>query len=210
MPGIDAESVNPMPWTPFALPRRQGRCGSRSCVVLVQTLVTARESTTKDRTRSVHALNALVRSNDLGLDAREKLKPVQISEVSRCRHREGELSISIARSEAARLARHIDELNGHLKANENQLDELVKASQAAPLLEVKGLSAIRAARCLTAWSHGGRVRSEAAFASLAGVNPIPASSGNMERHRLNRGGDRSLNSVLHMVAISRMTHDAET
>lgn len=46
--------------------------------------------------------------------------------------------------------------------------------------------------------------------TLAGVNPIPASSRNTVRHRLNRGGDRALNSALHMVAISRMTHDAET
>jgi hypothetical protein len=42
------------------------------------------------------------------------------------------------------------------------------------------------------------------------VNPIPASSGNTVRHRLNRGGDRSLNSALHMVAVTRMTHDPET
>ena len=56
----------------------------------------------------------------------------------------------------------------------------------------------------------GRVRSEAALASLAGVNPIPASSGNTVRHRLNRGGDRRLNHALHMVALSRMTHDEET
>jgi hypothetical protein len=49
--------------------------------------------------------------------------------------------------------------------------------------------------CLTAWSHHGRIRSEAAFASPAGVNPIPASSGNTIRHRLNRGGDRALNNL---------------
>lgn len=111
--------------------------------------MTARESMTKDRTRSVNALNALMRSNDLSLDAREKLNPVQISEVSRWRHRENELSISIARAEAVRLARHVRELNEDLKAEEKQLDELVKASEAAPLLEVKGSSAISAARCLT-------------------------------------------------------------
>lgn len=40
--------------------------------------------------------------------------------------------------------------------------------------------------------------------------PIPASSRNTVRHRLNRGGDRSLNSALHMVTVSKMTHDAET
>ena len=63
---------------------------------------------------------------------------------------------------------------------------------------------------LTVWSHDGRVHSEAAYASLAGVSPIPASSGNTVRYRLNRGGDRSLNKALHMVAITRMTHDEET
>src|SRR5665648_199275 len=50
---------------------------------------------------------------------------------------------------------------------------------------------VTAAVALTTWSHLGRIRSEAAFASLAGVNPIPASSGNTVRHRLNRGGDRA-------------------
>src|SRR5690625_3454814 len=65
-------------------------------------------------------------------------------------------------------------------------------------------------KCLTAWSHEGRVRTEAEFASLAGVNPIPASSGNTVRHRLNRGGDRALNSALHLVAVTKMTYDRET
>ena len=108
------------------------------------------------------------------------------------------------------MAKRVLELDEELKTNERQLDELVKASEAAPLLKEKGFGAISAAKCLTAWSHEGRVRNEAAFASLAGVSPIPASSGNTVRHRLNRGGDRDLNSALHMVAVTRMTHDAET
>lgn len=58
------------------------------------------------------------------------------------------------------------------------------------------------ATCLTAWSHQGRLTSEAAFAALAGVNPIPASSGNTVRHRLNRGGDRRLNKALHTIALT--------
>ena len=164
----------------------------------------------KDRTRSVNALNALARSNDLGIDARRKLTSAQITEVAKWRSREEELSKSIARAEAVRLAKHVLALEEQLTANENQLDELIKASEAAPLLEETGFKAISAAKCLAAWSHEGRVRNEAAFASLAGVNPIPASSGNTVRHRLNRGGDRSLNSALHMAAISRMTHDSET
>ena len=50
-----------------------------------------------------------------------------------------------------------------------------------------------AAELLVSWSHRGRVRNEAAFASLAGVAPLEASSGQRSRHRLNRGGDRDLN-----------------
>jgi hypothetical protein len=176
----------------------------------VRILVTARGSMSKDRTRSINALNALVRGNDLGIDGRRKLTSTQVTEVSKWRSREEELSLSIARTEAVRLARHVLALDEQLTANENQLDELVKASEAAPLLEETGFAAISAAKCLAAWSHEGRVRNEAAFASLAGVNPIPASSGNTVRHRLNRGGDRSLNSALHMVAVTKMTHDAKT
>lgn len=176
----------------------------------VRILVTARESMSKDRTRSINALNALVRSNDLGADARRKLTPVQVEEISRWREREEELALGIARSEAVRLAKHVLDLGEQLKSNEQKLDELVKVSEAAPLLEEKGFRAVTAAKCLVAWSHEGRVRGEAAFACLAGVNPIPASSGNTVRHRLNRGGDRRLNSALHMAAVTRMTHDTET
>lgn len=200
-----AMAVLPLPVEKLRRPRlnegiRQG----------LRILVTARESMTKGRTRSINALNALVRSNDLGIDARRKLTTVQIEEISRWREREEELASGIARSEAVRLAKHILDLSEQLKTNEQKLEELVRVSEAAPLLEEKGFQAVAAAKCLVAWSHEGRVRSEAAFACLAGVNPIPASSGNTVRHRLNRGGDRRLNSALHMAAITRMTYESET
>jgi hypothetical protein len=60
------------------------------------------------------------------------------------------------------------------------------------------------------WSHAGRLRSEAAFAALAGASPIPASSGQVTRHRLNRGGDRRLNRALHTVALVRLRDDPVT
>jgi len=200
-----ARAVLPLPVVKLRRPRlnegiRQG----------LRILVTARESMSKSRTRSINALNALVRSNALDIDARRKLTPVQVEEISRWRDREEELSLGIARGEAVRLAKHILALEEQLISNEQKLNELVKVSEAAPLLEEKGFRAVAAAKCLVAWSHEGRVRSEAAFACLAGVNPIPASSGNTVRHRLNRGGDRSLNSTLHMAAINRMTYDPET
>ena len=76
----------------------------------------------------------------------------------------------------------------------NRIGELVDASPAAGLPEETGIGPITAATVLVAWSHPGRVRDEAAFAALAGVSPIPASSGNTTRHRLNRGGDRRPNA----------------
>ncbi len=67
-----------------------------------------------------------------------------------------------------------------------------------------GVGPVVAAQLLVSWSHRGRVRSEAAFASLAGVAPLEASSGQRSRHRLNRSGDRDLNRALHTVAITRL------
>lgn len=176
----------------------------------LRVLVCARESMTTDRTRSVNALTALLRVNDLGLDARKSLTGTQIADVARWRAREEPLALSVARSEAVRLAKRVGQLETDIKTNGGQITDLVEISEAAPLLHEKGFGAVTSAICLTTWSHHGRVRSEAAYASLAGVNPIPASSGNTIRHRLNRGGDRTLNKALHVIAISRMTFDPET
>ncbi len=63
---------------------------------------------------------------------------------------------------------------------------------------------------LTAGDNPERLRSEASFASLCGVSPVPASSGKTVRHRLNRGGDRAANSALHIVAIGRLRTDPRT
>jgi transposase len=60
---------------------------------------------------------------------------------------------------------------------------------------------------LTAGDNPERLRSEASFASLCGVSPVPASSGKTVRHRLNRGGDRAANSALHIIAIGRLRTD---
>jgi transposase len=56
---------------------------------------------------------------------------------------------------------------------------------------------------MLAWSHHGRIASEAAFARLAGAAPIPASSGQTIRHRLDRSGDRKLNRTLHQIMLTR-------
>jgi len=63
---------------------------------------------------------------------------------------------------------------------------------------------------LTAGDNPELLRSEASFAALCGVSPVPASSGKTTRHRLNRGGDRAANSALHIIAIGRLRLDPKT
>ena len=55
-----------------------------------------------------------------------------------------------------------------------------------------------------------RLHSEAAFAMLCGVAPLPASSGRTTRHRLNRGGDRQANSALYTIVVCRLHWDCRT
>ena len=68
------------------------------------------------------------------------------------------------------------------------------------------------AACLlvAAGSNPQRLHSEAAFASLCGVNPISASSGKTNRHRLNRGGDRQANAALYRIVLVRLRYDCRT
>jgi transposase len=78
------------------------------------------------------------------------------------------------------------------------------------LLGRKGVGPVVAAAVLCAWSHPGRFRNEAAFAMLAGVAPLDASTGQSPRRRLSRYGDRQLNCALHTVVLSRWRTDPTT
>ncbi|MCX2923440.1 transposase [Streptomyces sp. NEAU-W12] len=64
--------------------------------------------------------------------------------------------------------------------------------------------AITAAQILVGRSHPGRFRPEAAFASFAGVAPVPAPPGLTDKHRLDRGGDRRPNRAMHTITLIRM------
>jgi len=98
-----------------------------------------------------------------------------------------------------------------VEAGELEHEILAHVRVLAPqLLGEPGVGPIVAAQLIIAWSHPGRVRSEAAFARLAGVAPIPASSGQTTRHRLSRGGDRQLNRALHTIVLHRRQHDPAT
>jgi transposase len=95
------------------------------------------------------------------------------------------------------------------KQLEAELRTLITAVAPA-LLAQPGIGPISAAQVLISWSHPGRFRSEAAFAMLGGTAPVEASSGQVVRHRLNRGGDRQLNRALHTVVMIRQTHHGPT
>jgi transposase len=94
------------------------------------------------------------------------------------------------------------------------LDTMIGAivEELVPLLiERNSIGSASAAQLLlTAGDNPDRIRSEAGFAALCGVSPVPASSGKVTRHRLNRGGDRAANSALHIIAIGRLRTDPRT
>jgi transposase len=106
-------------------------------------------------------------------------------------------------------ARRIQLLAAEAAGLRAELERLV-AAIAPWLLELPGVGPISATQILVSWSYAGRLRSEAAFAALAGVNPISTSSGQVVRHRLNRSGDRQLNRALHTIVLTRLRDDAET
>jgi len=100
-----------------------------------------------------------------------------------------------------------------LTAEERELAREIKTltQKLAPqLLDQPGVGPLLAAQLVLSWSHKGRLTSEAAFARLAGVAPIPASSGKTNRHRLARGGNRQLNAALHRWAVTAGRCDPET
>src|SRR5436190_4941583 len=97
------------------------------------------------------------------------------------------------------------------EAAELELEMLAHVRALAPApLDQPGIGPVVAAQLIVAWSHHGRLRSEACFARLAGVAPLPASSGHTQRHRLSRGGDRQLNRALHTIVLHRRQHDTAT
>ncbi len=176
----------------------------------VRVLLTARADITDERTQKVNALTALLRTNALGVDARNPLTDIHITQIAAWRERNEPVEQAIARQEARRLATRITGLDQAKRDNERQLAELIRATPAASLLTLTGVGPVIAATVYSVWSHHGRVKSEAAFAAIAGVNTIPASSGNTIRHRLNRGGDRKLNRALYLATMIRTRCDEET
>jgi transposase len=110
---------------------------------------------------------------------------------------------AVRQAEIRRLADALGQARRQLKDNRSQLLAIV--DDIAPGLTSRyGVGPVSAAQAIVSFSHPGRCRSEAAYAALGGTSPLPASSGQTIRHRLNRGGDRALNRAIHAIALVRM------
>ena len=108
------------------------------------------------------------------------------------------------------LARRWLALDAEIRELDDALERLVRR-QAPDLMAAPGIATGTIAEMLIVLGDNPeRIRSEAAFAKLCGVCPIPASSGKTTRHRLNRGGNRRANAALHRVAVVRMRSHPET
>lgn len=108
------------------------------------------------------------------------------------------------------LARRYLELHDEVADLDDMIEAIVK-ELAPELIACNSIGLNSAAQLLlTAGDNPERLGSEASFAALCGVCPVPASSGKTIRHRLNRGGDRAANSALHIIAIGRLRLDPKT
>jgi transposase len=106
--------------------------------------------------------------------------------------------------------RHAEFPGGQIERLDDLIVPLVTA-RAPALLALHGVGPETAALLLVAaGDHPERLRSEAAWAHLCAVAPIPASSGKRARHRLNRGGDRQANHALWRIVNTRMSSHSAT
>lgn len=166
-------------------------------------------SAIKDRTAATNRFHALTVTAPAEL--REELEKItkdkRITTVARWRPRTGDDVITAAtRAALVELARRIAQLDEQADRAYAELDVLT--DRAAPALrDVDGVGVCVAAQLLvTAGDNPERLHSDAAFAHLCGVAPIPASSGKTTRHRLNQGGDRQANHALWRIVMSRLSH----
>jgi transposase len=175
-------------------------------------LLGARREMTVTKTKQINRLRALLLGgDDIDRDlSRGTLTETKLQAIARRRGRPNDTAEqAVRRAEARRLSIAIRVAMKELADNKRQLAALV-STLAPALLDKTGVGPVSAAQAIVSWSHHGRCRNDAAFAALAGSSPIPASSGRIVRHRLNRGGDRQLNRALHDITLTRWRADPRT
>jgi transposase len=181
-------------------------------VEMIRALRVARRAAVKARSQAALQLHSLVATAPQSL--RDELRTLSLRRlVETCGRFRPHSTLDV--TQATKLAlrsrsRRWELLDAEIWDLEQAIEPLVRAT-APRLLALPGVGPEIAGQLLvTAGDNPDRLRSEAAFAHLCGVAPIPASSGKTNRHRLNRGGDRQANCALYLVAISRLRHDQRT
>lgn len=175
-------------------------------------LLCARQELTTSSTGQTNRLKALLRDGG-DADRRRARGTMTITTLSelatRRQPRNATRAQAVRHAEIRRLAIAIRDATRALAANRRELAAIV--TELVPgLTDQPGIGAVCAAQAIVSFSHVGRCRSDAAYAKLAGTSPIEVSSGQTERHRLNRGGDRALNKAIHTIALTRMRDDPAT
>jgi transposase len=186
--------------------------GRDGAVEAIRVLMVAKRSARSERTQTINQARALIVTGpgDLRVRFTGHTVAALVSDLAALRPRPGEVAGYATRIALRELGRRAEFLDGQL----GRLDELIVplvAARAPGLLALHGVGPDTAALLLiAAGDHPGRLRSEAAWAHLCAVAPIPASSGKVTRRRLNPGGDRQANHALWRIVITRMSCDAPT
>ena len=186
--------------------------GRDGAVEAIRALMVAKRSAAGERTQTINQARALILTGPEDLRARFTGHTVAalVAELASLRPRPGSTVGYATRIALRELGRRAEFLDGQIERLDNLIGPLVTA-QAPSLLARYGIGAHTAALLLVAaGDHPERLRSEAAWAHLCGVTPIPASSGKTVRHRLNPGGDRQANHALWRIVITRMSSHPPT
>lgn len=182
-------------------------------VEALRMLKVVQRSATKSRTQAANQLHTDVATAPDEL--RSKLRALKTPElVATCAafrvRAEDDSLFAVTHLAMRELAKHIQLVDEQLARPKIRLSRITAAA-APELVACKGIGPDTASNIRArAGDNPHRLRNERAFALLAGANPIPASSGKTTRHRLNRGGERQLNSALCRIAIVRLATDADT
>lgn len=184
-------------------------------VEAIRVIKVARDSAVKQRTAAFSQLRdlvttapAVIHDELIGLTGRQRVRraagyrsdPVRLEDPAQA-----------AKRALRRLARRIHDLDTEIDQADHELAKLTRKTVPS-LLAMRQVGVQTAAQMvITAGENITRMRTEATFAKLCGVAPLPASSGKTKsRHRLNRGGDRQANSALYLVVVGRMKDHPET
>ena len=129
----------------------------------------------------------------------------QIKVSNRLARAEQTVQIMVARD----MVRRIRELSRATKDLYDQIAALIKVV-APQLLAEPGIGVLLAAKFIGEIAGIDRFTTDAQLARMAGCAPVPVSSGRSDRHRLDPGGNRRLNSAFYMLAIIRIRTDPRT